>query len=155
MIYRFLKNQVLSFFILFITLSNSYSEIVKSIDILGNNRVNTQTIKIFGGVSLGDDLNKNDLNNILKKLYDTNFFKNVDISLNQSVLSISVEENPIVQNLIVQGIKNKDLDKSIKEIPCEIWRPLQSPLAGFRLHQRKASVLSDHGAGKRRHCIIH
>ena len=116
MIYRFLKYQVLSFFILFIVLSNSYSEIVKSIDISGNNRVNSQTIKIFGGVSVGDDLNKNDLNDILKKLYETNFFKNVDVSLNQSVLSISVEENPIVQNLIVQGIKNKDLDKSVKEI---------------------------------------
>ena len=116
MIYRFLKNQLLSLFIIIITLSNSYSEIVKDIDISGNNRVNSQTIKIFGGVSLGDDLNKNDLNDILKKLYDTNFFKNVDISLNQSILKISVEENPIVQNLIVQGIKNKDLDKSVKEI---------------------------------------
>ena len=106
--------------ILFITLiisltniSNSFSEIIKDIKIFGNERVNNETIKIFGGIKTGDDINTNEINNVLKKLYETNFFQDIKIDFKDSILSITVVENKIVQNLIIQGIKNKDLIKSV------------------------------------------
>ena len=40
------------------------AEIVKNITIKGNERVNSETIKIFGGVKINDNLNSNDLNEI-------------------------------------------------------------------------------------------
>ena len=116
MICHFLKYQLIIFFILISTLTYSKSEIVKDIKISGNERVNVETIKIFGKVSLGDDLSQNDLNDILKLLYETNFFKNIDIKFNKSILDITVEENPIVQNLIIEGVKNKDLQKDLKKV---------------------------------------
>ena len=64
---------------------------------------------------LGEDLDSNDLNDILKRLYKTNFFQTVEVKIQNSVLVIKVKENPIVQNLIVKGIKNKDTLKEIKE----------------------------------------
>ena len=91
------------------------AEIVKEIVVNGNQRVNSETIKIFGEVSVNDDLSNNDLNDILKKLYNTNFFESVNLSLNNSVLKISVVENAIVQNLIVKGIDNDTLKKKISE----------------------------------------
>jgi outer membrane protein insertion porin family len=97
-------------------LSNAYAEIINNITIEGNTRVNTETIKIFGGIQIGDDLDENDLNKILKSLYETNFFKNVKLNINESTLSIVVEENPIIQNLVVKGIKNKDLLKEVESI---------------------------------------
>ena len=50
------------------------AEIVKEINVEGNQRVSSETIKMFTGVSINDDLSENDLNQILKKLYNTNFF---------------------------------------------------------------------------------
>ena len=111
-----LKILLITLIISLFNISNSFSEIIKDIKILGNERVNKETIKIFGGIAIGDDLNKNDLNNVLKKLYETNFFKNVKINFNNSTLEIYVDENPIVQNLIINGLKNKDLIKKVKSI---------------------------------------
>ena len=65
------------FLILLVGLNNSFAEIVKKIQIEGNDRVSSDTIKLFSGVKLNDDLNTSELNQILKKLYDTNFFKDI------------------------------------------------------------------------------
>ena len=102
---------------LILLLCNSYSfaEIVNKIEIIGNERVNSETIKIFGEVAINDDLNSDDLNNVLKKLYETNFFENVNLSLNNSILRITVVENAIVQNLIIKGIDNNNLKEKISD----------------------------------------
>ncbi len=115
MIFRIIKNKLVIFFIFMLCSSYSFAEIVKKIEIEGNERVNSETIKIFGGVKLNDNLNTDDLNKVLKKLYETNFFENVNITLNNSILSIRVVENPIVQNLIIKGIDNDNLKKKISE----------------------------------------
>ncbi len=115
MIIHYIKKKLLTFFILLMSISNLYAEIVSEIIISGNQRVNSETIKIFGGISVNDDLSSNDLNNILKKLYNTNFFETVNLSLKDSVLKISVVENAIVQNLIIKGIENDSLKKKISE----------------------------------------
>ncbi len=108
-----LKNKVLIIFVFIFCISYSNAEIVKDIVIDGNTRVNSETIKIFGGLNINDDLNSDDLNKILKKLYETNFFESVNLSLKDSVLKISVIENPIIQNLIITGIENDSLKKKI------------------------------------------
>ena len=111
------KNILVSIFFLFLLLiNNSFAEKITDFEIKGNKRVNVETIKIFSEVSLGDDLGTNDLNNILKRLYQTNFFQTVEVKIENSVLIIKVKENPIVQNLIVKGIKNKDTLKEIKDL---------------------------------------
>ena len=114
MIQDMIKILLITIIITLSSLSSSFSEIIKDIKVIGNERVNTETIKIFGGYSIGDDVNSDDLNNILKKLYETNFFKDVKIDLDNSILKITVSENQIVQNLIIQGIKNKDLIKVVE-----------------------------------------
>ena len=113
--YLSLKNKLLA--VLFFLLISSFSsaEIVKKIIIDGNERVNTETIKIFGKFKLGDDLNKNDLNKILKNLYETNFFENVNLSFNDSILSIKLVENQIIQNLVIKGVENETLKKKLTE----------------------------------------
>ena len=111
-----MKNKLYILIILLFFSTNSFSEVVKEVSIEGNQRVNSQTIEIFGGFKIGQDLNTNDLNNILKKLYETKFFKNVNLSLENSILKITVEENPVIQNLIIKGIENNALKEKIEEI---------------------------------------
>ena len=63
---------------------------------------------MFSGVKLNDDLNTSELNQILKKLYDTNFFKDIALNLNENVLFINVKENPIIEKITYKGIKEKN-----------------------------------------------
>ena len=89
------------------------ADLVTKFEISGNQRVNEETIKMFSGIVVGDNITKNDLNKSLKKLYETNFFKDVNLILKNSTLFISVEENIIIQNLILNGIENKSLNDAI------------------------------------------
>ena len=89
------------------------AEIVNKIIISGNERISNETIEIFSGITINDDISDNKLNLILKDLYKTNYFKNVNISLKKNVLNISVEEYPIIQTINYKGIKSNKLLKSI------------------------------------------
>ena len=55
-------------------------------------------------INLNDDLNLNDLDQILKKIYQSNFFDNVNVSLNNNILSIEVDEKPIIETIRYDGV---------------------------------------------------
>ena len=102
------------FFIIFIfkvTFTNA--EIVKSILVEGNERITDQTIIIFSKVNIGEDLIINDLNEIIEKLYETDFFKNVSVMLENNILIINVDENQLVQSIKINGVKNKNLKQKL------------------------------------------
>ena len=89
-----------SFFLIFLFLStNAFSEILNKIEINGNDRISDETIKLFTSVNVNDEINDNKLNNILKDLYETNFFKDVSVKFENQTLSINVIENPIIENI--------------------------------------------------------
>ena len=93
------------------------SEIVKNIEILGNERIAEETILMFSKIQVGSNLDKNDINNSLKFLYETNFFENVSIKLIKNNLTILVKENPIIENISFEGIKSNTLkEKILKDI---------------------------------------
>jgi outer membrane protein insertion porin family len=92
---------------------SSYAENVNIIKIEGNDRISEETIKTFLSISIDDEISTQSINEIIKDLYETNFFKNVDIKFENSVLTINVIENPIIQNIIYNGIKSDPLLKSI------------------------------------------
>ena len=93
--------------------SNLNAEVIESIKIDGNNRISNETIKIFSKVEIGNDLGSQDLNNIIKELYSTNFFNTVSVNIKNKILIINVKENPLVQKITINGVKNKDLNKTI------------------------------------------
>ena len=91
------------------------SEIIKEIKVDGNKRISSETIKIFTELNINNDYNLNQLNDVVKKLYSTNYFKNIKISVLKNVLFISVIENPIVQTLKFEGIKNKRILEVLRD----------------------------------------
>ncbi len=91
------------------------SEIVKDYDIKGNDRIPTETILMFSNFKIGDDLKENEINIILKNLYETNFFQNVELKLTNNKLSIVVKENPLIQNIDYNGVKSKKILEEIKK----------------------------------------
>ncbi len=88
---------------------SSFAEIVKKIEIKGNDRVADETILMFSKINIGDQLDNNNLNDLLKRLYDTNFFKDVSVKFNSNLLAIIVDESPIIENITYNGIKSDTL----------------------------------------------
>ena len=108
----------ISIFLVFLSFSLSSilkSEIIDKINIEGNNRISSETIEMFAGVTINDDLLESDLNKILKNLYETNFFDLVTVKIENKTLIINVKENPIIQNINYQGIKSSKLLEELKK----------------------------------------
>ena len=100
---------------LFFKVNFALSEIINEIQVKGNNRVSAKTIINFSEIKKGDDTTKKILNTSLKKLYDTNFFELVEFKLEDNILTIQVSEYPVVQEIIINGIKAKKNIKKMKE----------------------------------------
>ena len=101
----------------FILISISYSEIVKGVTITGNERISEETIKVYGAIEDGKtNYSKQDLDIILKNIYETNFFKNVSIEIKNQFLIIDLEEYPVINQLVLLGEKANRIKEQIKKI---------------------------------------
>ena len=100
--------------ILCIFTTSAVSEILKKIEITGNKRISSETIIIFSEVKINDQINKSKLDKVIKNLYQTNFFRNISLNFENQILFLNVEENPIIENLEINGIKKQSLVEFIK-----------------------------------------
>ena len=66
----------------------AFSDTLDKINITGNERISDETIKLFINIKVNDEIDTNKLNNILKDLYKTDFFEDINISLNNQILFI-------------------------------------------------------------------
>jgi outer membrane protein insertion porin family len=105
-------------FILFFTLLtfSSYSKNYEKIIINGNERISNETILVFSEIQDNNVLDENSINDILKKLYNSGFFKDVTIKIENNILIIEVLENPIIQTVFIEGVKIKKIQESLYEI---------------------------------------
>ena len=104
---------IISLFLLFC--SKTYAEIVKEIIVSGNKRVSEETIKVYGEIELNKDYQDSDLNNIVRNLYSTDFFEDVNVTLNNNVLKINVKEYPVINQLVFVGEKSNRYIEQIKK----------------------------------------
>ena len=105
----------LIFLILFLLSSNALSNTLNKIEIKGNDRISDETIKLFISIDIDDEINDVKLNNILKDLYSTNFFKDIIVNFENQILSIIVVENPIIENIFYNGISSDRILSIVKE----------------------------------------
>ena len=106
---NFLKVLLLSLVVLLLFIHNLHSEIIKNIKISGNERITNETLLTFLPPLLDKEITDSEINSITKNLYETNFFKDVTIELKDDLLLINVVENPIIQNIVYNGIKSDSL----------------------------------------------
>lgn len=102
--------------ILNICIINSYADIVKTIQVNGNERISKQTIKLFSEIKINEEINSDLLNTALKKLYQTGYFEFIDIESKSTEIIINVKENKIIQKIEVYGVKNKTILKEIDDL---------------------------------------
>jgi len=108
---------ILKFFVIFFlfnlpVLSKDYNNIIIS----GNDRISNDTILIFADIPVVKFLNNNSINSILKNIYDSGFFNDVNVKIEGDNLLIQVNENPIIQTVFINGIKAKKIKERVNDI---------------------------------------
>ena len=91
------------------------AEVINDIKINGNERITNQTIINFSEAKIGENVESDKLNLFLKNLYETKFFEDVSVNLTNNILTINVKEFPIIQQIIINGIKAEKTIKDLKE----------------------------------------
>lgn len=94
-----------------------YAVNISRIDVSGTKRMDAESVRILSGVKVGDNINSGQINDITKKLQNSGYFSNINVSLADSVLKIKLVEAPIVSVITVEGndeISTDDLKKEIK-----------------------------------------
>ena len=122
------KNFFVALF-LYLFIFSTQAEIVTKIIIDGNNRVSDETIIVYGDIKINKNYTEIDLNKVLKNLYSTEFFENVNLTLKNKSLNINVKEYPIVNQLILKGEKRKSYKEEIKKL--------------IKLKEKKSFIKSD------------
>jgi len=111
-----LKFLIFYSFFVFLNFNNTVlADIVKNIEVKGNERISSETILMFSDVSINDEVNSQKINKILKNLYDSNFFENISINITNNNLLINVVELPIIENILFKGIKAKKIEDEISK----------------------------------------
>ena len=116
----FIKIIFFALLIIIVSTKFVYSEIIKKIEVSGNDRLAKETIILFSEINVNDNIYSEDLNKAFKKLFETDYFKDVKISFNNGYLKIKVVENPLIQSVIINGIKNKSIIDELSKITKKI-----------------------------------
>jgi outer membrane protein insertion porin family len=101
--------------VIFLIFTNNLFAEIKKVNIVGNARVNSATIESLVDKKI-NNIDSIYINNLTKKIYDTDFFADVKVSFNQDILTITVSENPIINFFYINGVKDSDLDQVNKII---------------------------------------
>ena len=86
----------LAHIILLLFLKPLSAEKVDKINLSGNERITLESIMVFGKIDLNDDFNEEKLNNIIKNLYDTNFFKDIKVNVKDRTLNIIISREMLL-----------------------------------------------------------
>ena len=128
----------ITFMFLFSTIS--YAKIIKNIIIKGNERISNDTIKVFSSIKVGDEIDNDKINQIIKNLYDSNFFENISANFENHELVITVTESPIINKVIFKGLKSKTLKNSITK---NILLKSRSSYNEYQLNMDRLEILKE------------
>ena len=110
-----MKKILLALLFLNFMLFSAKSEIINDIKLENNIRVSKESILAFGNIKLGKDYTENEINQILGDLYNTNFFSDIKLKVENNVLIVDVVEKKIIQTIVLEGIaSNENKEKILK-----------------------------------------
>ena len=97
------------FFCLILILPKSNAETLNSVEVIGNKRISKETIMVLSDLTINENLDMSSINEKLKKLYDSGFFSDVNMQFDDGKLRIYLIENPIIEELKINGIKKNSM----------------------------------------------
>ena len=115
------------------------SNVIEKFNIEGNQRISDNTIILFTEVNVGEEITNDDLNIILNNLYNTKYFNDISLSLENNILNIFVEEFPVIQKINYNGIKS---NKILENITANRLLKDKSPYNLFALNKEQERILN-------------
>lgn len=105
----------------------TYAEPVKAISIVGNERVEADTVRTYLPFKEGDNFDPSQTTYLVRSLYATGLFANVEVGqAADGTVTVKVTENPLVNKVVFEG--NKEIDsKRLEEIVGLKSRNIYSP----------------------------
>ena len=88
---------ILIFFDINVSFSNDY--IINKVEITGNQRIPSSYITNITNKYLEDKITEEEINQITKDLYKSDFFDDITINVNNKILYIEVIENSIINEI--------------------------------------------------------
>jgi outer membrane protein insertion porin family len=90
------------------------------IDVSGNQRIEAETVRVFAGIEPGQPTTPEDINQAVRRLYETGLFEQVTVLPEAGRLVITVTENPIINQVAFEGnddLSDEDLSTAIELRP--------------------------------------
>jgi len=84
------------------------SFIIKDIRVEGLQRISAGTVFNFLAVKVGDEMSEKDAKSVIRALYKSKYFNDVEVEEQEGVLVIKVSERPAISS--IEFVGNKDLD---------------------------------------------
>jgi outer membrane protein insertion porin family len=111
---------------LMLTAVSAFAAPVTAIKITGNERVEPETIRSYLPFKEGGQFNEAQTSEIIKSLYGTGLFANVELKYDNGTVDLNVVENPLVNRVAFEG--NKELDtKRLEELVSLKPRAIYAP----------------------------
>ncbi|HVA55066.1 MAG TPA: outer membrane protein assembly factor BamA [Gammaproteobacteria bacterium] len=109
--------------LLFLVLSSAIARAdepftVKKIEIVGLQRISEGTVYDYLPINIGDNLTEGRIQDAIRALYKTGFFRDVEMRRDKDTLIIIVHERPSIAKFVVSGnklIKSDDLYKNLNK----------------------------------------
>ena len=79
------------------------AETINRIDVVGNVRVEDETVRSYINVKEGIDYAPEEASRVIKSLYGTGLFNHVEVAWDAGKMTISVQENPLVNKVAFEG----------------------------------------------------
>jgi outer membrane protein insertion porin family len=148
-----MKKLIFNFFTLIVTIFiitdsqiiQANNHLINQIEVKGNNRIDAETVINYSEILLGDSYNEIQVDNSLKNLYETELFSNVEIKYSNSILTIEVVENYLINQVAFEGNKKLD-DQSLAAITN--LKP-RSTFSNRKLEEDITSIINSYRAAGR------
>tara|TARA_Y100000816_G_scaffold72549_1_gene48694 strand:- start:173 stop:2407 length:2235 start_codon:yes stop_codon:yes gene_type:complete len=117
------------------------AEVINNIKLENNIRVSKESVIAFGNIKFGKNYSETEINQILVDLYNTNFFSDIKLSIENNVLIVNVTERKIIQTVVIDGIKSKEnTEKILKQLKLKDKSPFDEFVAEQDLINIKNSL---------------
>jgi outer membrane protein insertion porin family len=115
---------------MFFALLPAYSAVVSGVRVIGNKRMDDESVRIIADVKAGDDVTDRRLNDIAKRLQTTGYFSSVAVDIRDGKLEVRITESPVVNRVTIEGNDKVSLDDLKKEIKTGARNPFSESVIG-------------------------
>lgn len=111
---------------------------VTDIQVTGLERLEKETVLSYMPLSKGDEVDQAKINDALKSLFQTGLFADINMQERNGVVTVSVTENPIINQIAFEGNKRIEDEELMAELnlrPRQVFQKTKIQDAVTRLYQ--------------------